>query len=104
LRSIKPARTRPLHAGGLQNERGDDVDFMERLDGVYRLKATASRADGGYCASLVIERERRGCTEQAYREDCIDGARVFDDPLVALTHALDRGWTIIHRQPSRLAC
>jgi len=55
------------------------MDFIERMDGIYHLKAMAPRADGGYCATVVSERELRGRTEQAYREDCIDGARMFDD-------------------------
>ena len=67
------------------------MEFIERLDGIYRVKAVAPRADGGFCAAVVIVRELSGRTAEAYREESIDCARVFDDPLVAMNHALDRG-------------
>jgi hypothetical protein len=80
------------------------METIEREDGVYRVKAMAPPAEGGFCAMVVIECQRRGRIAEAYREESIDCARVFDDPGVALSRALDRAWNIIHRDPSRLAC
>jgi hypothetical protein len=81
------------------------MDCTEREEGVYRIKARAAlAAAGGYRAAVIIERERRGRTEEAYRNEHVDGERVFDEADAALSRAMDHAWQIIHRQPSRLAC